>query len=108
MRIQRHNTRLIRLRHIGKDAVHHADEHPVLERVAGIFNNGNDIGARLGHVDEIAAGTVGEFHGIDGPGGTDNVTHVTDRCSGGSANVQDLVAGFDPNVTDSAQDGGGD
>ena len=108
MRIQRHNTRLIGLCHIGKDTIDHAHEHAVLERVARIFNDGNDIGAGLGHVDEVPTGTVREFHGIDGTRGAHNVTHVTDRRSGGSANVQDLVAWFDPNVTDSAQDGSGD
>ena len=108
VRIQRHNTRLIWLCDIGKDAVDHADEHAVLERVASVFDNGNHIGARLGHVDEIASRTVRKFHRVDRPRRTHNVTHVTDRGPGGSANVQDLVTRLDPNVTDSAQDGSGD
>lgn len=41
------------------------DQHPVLVRVASVFNDGNDVGAFLCYVEEIPARPVGELHSID-------------------------------------------
>ena len=85
--VQRDDTRLVGLRNVGKDDVDHANEHPVLEGVPGILNDWNYVGAGLGHVDEVAPGTVGELYSVDTAGGTDNVGNVGDGCSGCSSKV---------------------
>ena len=108
VRVQRHDARLVRLRDVGEHAVDHAHEHPVLEGVAGVLDDGDDVRAALGHVEQIPAGTVREFHGVHVPLGTDDVGHVGDGRAGRGAEVQDLGAGFDPYVVDTPQDGGGD
>lgn len=35
--------------------------------MAGVFDDGDDVGAFLSHIEEIAARSVGEFHCIDQP-----------------------------------------
>mmetsp|Transcript_13796 Transcript_13796/g.17847 ORF Transcript_13796/g.17847 Transcript_13796/m.17847 type:complete len:291 (-) Transcript_13796:33-905(-) len=108
MRVQRHDTGLVRLGDVGEDAVDHSDEHAVFEGVAGVLDDGDDVGAAFGHGEEVAAGTVGEFDGVDVALGTDDVGDVGDGGSGGGAEVEDLGAGFDPDVVHSAEDGGGE
>jgi len=56
--IQRHNTALIRLGDVGENRVHHAHQHAVLVRMASVLDDGYDVGALLGHVDQIATGSV--------------------------------------------------
>ncbi len=34
-------------------------------RVSGVFDDGDDVGPLLGHVDQIATGSVREFDGVD-------------------------------------------
>ena len=63
--VDSHDPSLVGLSDVGKDGVDHGDEHSVLVGVTGILNDGDDIGALLGHVDEIASGSVGELNGID-------------------------------------------
>jgi len=67
------NTSLIWLGNISKDAVNHTNEHSVLQRMSGIFNNGNDICSQLGNTKQITAGTVRELDGIDGTFLADNL-----------------------------------
>ena len=38
-------THLVGLRHIGKDAVDHGDQHAVLVRVPRVLDDGNDVGS---------------------------------------------------------------
>ena len=40
-------------------------QHSVLVRVPGVLDDGHDVHALLGHVDEIAAGAVRELHCVD-------------------------------------------
>ena len=49
------NTRLIGLSHISEDNVHHGHKHAVLLGVSGILDDGDHVGALLGHVHEVAA-----------------------------------------------------
>mmetsp|Transcript_6554 Transcript_6554/g.14156 ORF Transcript_6554/g.14156 Transcript_6554/m.14156 type:complete len:86 (-) Transcript_6554:719-976(-) len=85
MSIQSHDPSLIGLRHIGKDTIDHWHEHPILEGMTGVFNNRDDVDARLGHIDKVAAWTMGELHGVYGAFGTDHVRDVRHRCAGGGA-----------------------
>lgn len=66
MGVQADDTSLVRLGNIGEDAVDHGDEHAVLQRVTGVLDNGDDVGAVSGHVDKVTAGTVGELNSVDG------------------------------------------
>jgi len=89
--VETDDTGLVGLGNIGEDAVDHADEHAVLERVTGILNNGDDVGTVGGHVDEISAGTVGELDGVDGSGRANNVGNVRDGSTRGSTEVENLA-----------------
>jgi hypothetical protein len=46
---------LVGLRHVGEDAVDHGDEHAVFVGVARVLDNGDDVGALLGHVDQVTS-----------------------------------------------------
>ncbi len=46
---------LVGLCHVCKDGVHHWHEHPVLVRMSGVLDDWDNIGALLGHINEIAA-----------------------------------------------------
>lgn len=64
--VEANNTGLVGLGNIGEDAVNHRDKHAVLERVTGVLDNRNDIGAVGSHVDEITARTVRELNSVNG------------------------------------------
>jgi hypothetical protein len=70
---------------IGEDDIDHADEHPVLCRVTGVLNNGDDVGPFLGHVDEISSTSVRELDSVYGSLGSDNVGNVGYRGTAVSA-----------------------
>ena len=58
------DTGLVRLSHISEDGVHHADEHTVLEWMTGILDDRDDVGTRLGHIDQVATRTMGKLDRI--------------------------------------------
>ena len=101
------DTRLIGLGHVGEDGVHHADEHAVPGGVAGILDDWDDVGALLRHVDEIAAGAVGELHGVHEALRSDDVGAMGHGGTRGGAEVEELGAGLDVDVVEAAQDTGG-
>ena len=105
--VQGNDTGLIRLGNVGEDAVDHGDEHAVAQRVARILDDGDDVGAVLGHVDEIATRPVGELNGVDVSGRADNVGNVGDGGTRGSTKVQDLGARAHVDVVDTTDDTGG-
>jgi hypothetical protein len=91
--VESNDTGLVGLGNVGKDTVDHGDEHSVSERVTGILNNGDDVGAVLGHVDKITARSVGEFDGVDVSGRANEIGDVTDGGTRGSTKVEDLGTG---------------
>lgn len=93
---------------VGKDTVNHAHEHSIFERVAGVFNYGDDIRPRFGYVEEVTARAVGEFNGVDISLGADDVGDVGDGSSGGGSKVEDFGARFDPDVVYTSQNGSSD
>lgn len=105
--VETDNTGLIGLGNVGEDAVDHADEHAVLERVTGVLNDGNNVGAVGGHVDKVSARTVGEFDGEDGTGRSDDIGNVRDGSTRGSTEVEDLAARLDVNVVHTTENTGG-
>ena len=98
MRIQPHNTCLIRLRHVREDDVDHGDKHAVAKRVARVFDDGDDVRAVRRHINEIAPRAVRELDCEDGAFGADDVGDVRDGGAGCGAEVEDLDAGFDEDV----------
>ena len=98
--VQSHDTGLIGLGNVSENAVHHIDEHAVLQGVAGILNDGDNVGAGLGHVDEVTAGTVGEFHGVHNTLGAHNVRNMGHSGTRGGTQVQHLLAGAHPDTFD--------
>ena len=107
MGVETDDTGLIGLGNVGEDAVDHADEHAVLERVTGVLNDGDNVGAVGGHVDKISAGTVGELDSEDGTSRTDDIGNVRDGSTRGSTEVEDLAAGLDVNVVHTTENTGG-
>mmetsp|Transcript_9287 Transcript_9287/g.27687 ORF Transcript_9287/g.27687 Transcript_9287/m.27687 type:complete len:235 (-) Transcript_9287:1818-2522(-) len=108
MGIQGNNTCLIRLCDVSKDAINHANQHAVFQRVSGILYNWNNVGSQLGNAQKIASGTMRELYGIHGSILSDNIRNVGDRSSSCSTNVKDFRAGFDPNIVNTAQNSSGD
>jgi len=106
MCVEPDNTRLVRLRHVGKDAVDHADQHAVLEWVTRILNDGNDVCAVCGHVDQISAATVGELNGEDCPSRTDNVRDVGNAGTGCGTEVEHFAARLHVDIFETAEDAG--
>jgi hypothetical protein len=49
---------------------------PVLEAVSGVLDDGDDVGAALGHVDQVSGGPVRELHCVHDAGGPHDVAHV--------------------------------
>ena len=65
LRVDAHDTRLVRLRHVREDRVHHPHQHAVLQRVTRILDDRNDVRSRLRYVEKIAARTMRKFNGVD-------------------------------------------
>lgn len=97
---------LIGLGDVRKDDIDHADEHAVALRHTGVLNDGDDVGALLGHVKEITAHTVGELDGVDETGGTDPVGNMRDRGTSRGTEIEDLHAGPDKDVANATEDTG--
>mmetsp|Transcript_19741 Transcript_19741/g.58260 ORF Transcript_19741/g.58260 Transcript_19741/m.58260 type:complete len:444 (-) Transcript_19741:16-1347(-) len=97
------DARLVGLGHVRKDHIHHADEHAVLEGVARVLDNGDHVGALLGHVDEVTARPVRELDGIDGALLAHKVRHVGDGGAGRCAQVEHLGSRLDPDVVNATK-----
>jgi len=106
--VDTNDTGLIRLGNIGKDDIDHTDEHAVLVGVTSILNNGDDVGALLGHVDQIASRAVRELDGVDETLRSDNIGNVGNGGSGSSTEVENLLAGGDVDVVNTTEDTGSD
>lgn len=104
--VQTHDTRLVGLRNVREDDINHANQHTVAERVSGILDDGDDVGAVSRHADQVTAGTVGEFNGVDSASRSDNIGNVTDGGTAGSTEVQDLGARAHVDVIQTTQNTG--
>lgn len=102
--VQTDNTGLVGLGNVGEDAVDHADEHAVLEGVTGVLDDGDNVGALGGHVDEISAGAVGELDGEDGTSRADNIGNVRHRSTRRSTQVKDLASRAHVDVLHTTED----
>lgn len=105
--IQCHNTTLIRLCHIGKDGIDHADQHAILVWMTGVLNNGNNVGTLLGHINQITARTVRELNGIDKTLRSNNIGYVRHSCARGATQVQHLGARWHVYLLHTAENGCG-
>ncbi len=76
VRVEGDDARLVGLSNVGEDHVDHADQHAVLVGVARVLDYRNDVGALLGHVDEVAARAVRELDRVHEAFWSDDVGHV--------------------------------
>ena len=74
--------------------------------MTGILDNGDDVCAVGGHVDEVTTGAVGELDGEDGALGANNVGNVGNTGTGGGTEVQDLAARAHVDVVDTTKNTG--
>lgn len=105
--IQADNTGLIGLGNIGEDNVNHGNEHTVAERVSGVLDDGNNVGAVGGHANQITARTVGELNSVDVSGRPDNISDVTDGGTTGRSKVENFGTRLHVDIIETAQDTGG-
>jgi hypothetical protein len=75
--------------------------------VTGILDDGDDVGAVGGHVDQITTRAVGEFDSEDSSLGTDDIGNVRHTGTGRSTEVQHLAAGAHVDVVDTTEDTSG-
>jgi hypothetical protein len=106
LRVDGEDALLVRLRDVHEDDVDHRHQHAVLDGRARVLDDGDDVGAALAHLDEIAARAVGELDGVDGARRADDVGDVRDGRARRAAEVQDLAAGRHVDRLDAAVDGG--
>jgi hypothetical protein len=104
--IQTDNTGLIGLRNVGEDAVDHADEHTVLERMTRILDNGDDVCAVSGHVDQITSRAVRELNGKYSSLRSDDIGNVGYTGTRRSTEVEDLAARAHVDVVNTTEDTG--
>lgn len=74
--------------------------------MSGVFDNGDDVGAVGGHVDQVTTGAVGELNCKDYSLGAYYVRNVADGGSGGCTQVEDFASGTDEDLVEAAEDAG--
>jgi hypothetical protein len=72
--------------------------------MSGVLDDGDDVGAASGHVDEITAGTVGELDSVDCASRSDNIGNVGDGRARGSTEVKDLGTRLHVDGLETAED----
>ena len=87
-----------------ENAVDHGDEHAIFLGVSRVFDNRNDIGALLRHVDEVTAGTLGELDRVNGAGRANQVRDVRHSSAGSTAEVENLGARLHVDVSNAGND----
>jgi len=101
--VQRNNTSLVRLGDVSEDDIHKREEHAVLVRMPGIFNDWDDVRALLGHVYKITTRPCRELDRIYQPLRTNYVGDVTDTGTTSSAKVENLCTWGDVNLIQTTQ-----
>jgi len=104
--IETNDTGLIGLGNIGENDVDHGHEHAVTERVTGILNNGDNVGAVSSHTNQVTARAVRELNGVDVTGRADNISDVRDRGTTSTSQVKHLGTGLHVNIVHTTQDTG--
>eukprot|EP00343_Euplotes_focardii_P007106 CAMPEP_0205822690 /NCGR_PEP_ID=MMETSP0206-20130828/13622_1 /ASSEMBLY_ACC=CAM_ASM_000279 /TAXON_ID=36767 /ORGANISM="Euplotes focardii, Strain TN1" /LENGTH=268 /DNA_ID=CAMNT_0053119185 /DNA_START=18 /DNA_END=821 /DNA_ORIENTATION=+ len=107
LRVEGDDAGLVGLGDVGEHHVDHADQHAVLVGVARVLDDGDDVGALLGQVEEVPAGPVRELHRVDDALRADHVGAVRDGGARGGAEVEELGAGLDVDVLHAADHRGG-
>jgi hypothetical protein len=104
VRIDCHNTSLVRLRHIREDNIHHANQHTILQRMPGVLNNRDNIRPLLRHVHQVSSTAMRKLHSVDNPRRTYDVGDMRDGSTRRSSEVEHMSAWFDPNVVHATED----
>lgn len=104
--VEADDARLVGLGHVREDDVNHAEEHAIAERVTRVFDDGDDVGAMRRHVDQISAGSMGEFHGEDYACRSNDVGNMGDRSARRGAEIEHLGTRADEDVVKAAENAG--
>lgn len=104
--VETNDTGLVGLGNVGKDDIDHGHEHAVAERVTGILNDGDNVGAVSGHANQVTTRAVRELDGVDVTGRADNISDVRDGGTAGSTEVENLGTGLHVDVVHTTQDTG--
>lgn len=78
MRILCDDTGLVGLGHVCEDYVDHADQEAIILGLPGVVDDGDDVGALLGHVDQVSSYSMRELNSVDNAGRADDIRHVRD------------------------------
>ena len=76
VRVEGDDARLVGLGNVGKHHIDHTDQHAVLVGVAGVLDYWNNVGALLGHIDQVTARSVRELDRVHEAFRSDDVGHV--------------------------------
>lgn len=79
--VESEDTGLIWLGHIGEDHVNHWHEHSVFLWMSSVFNDWDDIGSLLGHVDQVSSRSLRELDSVDAASWTNEVSNMGDGSS---------------------------
>lgn len=105
-RVELDDSRLVRLRHVGEDRVHHAHQHAILQRVPRVLDDRYHVAPLLGHRDQVAPRAVRELHGVHQPALAHDVAAVRHCGARGCAQIKQLSPGLYPDLVQAAEDGG--
>jgi len=108
MRILSDDSCLIRLGNIGKNYIHHTHKEPIVLRLTGVVDDGDDIGSLLSHIDQIPTHPVRKLDCIDNSSWADDVGNVRDSGPRGTTQVEDFSSRDDPGLRDAADHRGSD
>ena len=108
MRILSNDSCLVRLRNISKHYIHHSHKEPIILRLTGVVDDGDDIGSLLSHIDQIPTHPVRKLDCIDNSSRADDVGNVRDSGPRCTTEVEDLCSRDDAGLRDAANDGGSD
>lgn len=102
MRVLRDDTGLVGLRNVSEDHVDHADQEAVVLGLPGIVDDGDDVGALLGHVHQVPSHSVRELNRVDNARRAHDIRNMGDSGSGGSTEVEDSSARHNSGLRDTA------
>ena len=102
MRVLCDDTCLVGLGNVGEDNVDHADQEAVVLGLPGVVDDGDDVGALLGHIHQVPTHSVRELNSVDNAGRAHDIGNVRDSGSRGSSEVEDSSAWDNSGLRDAA------
>ncbi len=100
--VDAHDAGLVRLSDVCEDEVDHLDEVSIVLRLAGVHDDGDHVGASLGHVQQFSAAAGRELDGVEDACGADDVRDVRASRPRRRAEVEHLAAWSEVEGVDTA------